>query len=55
MARQFVSGEDRTDVRAAATQRVMLTPRNALHLDTAYHHEYGRNWLEAGLAWEHYF
>jgi hypothetical protein len=55
MARQFVSGEDRTDVRAAATQRVMLNPRNALHLDTAWRHEYGRNWLEAGLAWQHYF
>lgn len=55
MARQFVSGEDRTDVRVAAAQRVMLNPRNALHLDTAWRHEYGRNWLEAGLAWQHYF
>ena len=55
MARQFVSGEDRTDVCVAAAPRWMLDRRNALRAETAYRREYGRDWLEASLAWQYYF
>ncbi len=55
MARQFVSGEDRTDVCIAASPRWTLNPSNALRADIAYRNEYRRDWLEAGVWWQHYF
>lgn len=53
--RQFVTGADRTDIRAGVAQRISVNARHALRLGVDYRRDFGRDWIEAGLAWQLYF
>lgn len=54
-ARQFVTGADRTDVRTGVAQRLNLDTANALRLAVDYRRDFGRDWVEGTLTWQHYF
>jgi hypothetical protein len=52
---QFVLGDTTTALQAGLEQRLTVTRRTALELESSYHRDFGEDWFSAALGWNFFF